>query len=111
MDKSILQKIRLDSLSKHDGMTYRYGSLPLDSCKTVIVDRNIDSSEIRVVFEESDGYGHGLNVPTDWLTEDHISRNRVACPRCGGAGKLTLYGVDCTECNGTGKVPGKVTIQ
>lgn len=104
MDKDVLKRIRTDSLSKHDGATRKYGTLPLDSCKTIVVNRNIDSSEVKVAFEEMDGWGHGLSVPPDWLTEDHIARNRKPCMRCGGAGKLTLHGIDCTECNGTGKV-------
>lgn len=104
MDKVLLNKIRADSLAKHEGATKKYGSLPLDSCVQVIVNRPIDSSAVKVVFEESDGWGHGITVPPDWLTEDHISKDRRPCPRCGGAGKLTLYGIDCTECLGTGKV-------
>ena len=111
MDKSILEKIRADSLQKHAGMFRRYGYLDIDTCKQVIVDREIDSTSVRVVFEEHDGYGHGVNVPPGWLTEDHISQDRLPCPRCGGAGKLTFYGIDCEECKGTGKVPGKKTIQ
>ena len=104
MDKNLLSKIRADSLSKHAGATRKYGSAPLDSCIQIIVNRPIDSSTVKVVFEEADGWGHGINVPPDWLTEEHIPRNRKPCPRCGGAGKLTLYGIDCTECSGTGKV-------
>jgi len=111
MDQELLKRIRADSLSKHDGMTRKYGSLGLDSCKQVIVDREFNSTAVRVVFEEHDGYGHGLNVPPGWLTEDHISPDRVACPRCAGAGKLVMYGIDCTECQGTGKIVSKVTIQ
>lgn len=104
MDQELLKKIRTDSLSKHEGATRKYGSLPLESCLGIIVDRPIDSSYVRVVFEESDGWGHGLNVPPDWLTEDHVPRNRIPCPRCAGAGKLTLHGIDCSECEGTGKI-------
>ena len=51
-----------------------------------------------------DGWGHGVNVPEDWLKEDHIGGAKKGCPRCGGAGKLTKYGVDCIECQGTGMV-------
>lgn len=104
MDQELLKKARVDSLAKHEGATKKYGSLPLSSCVSVIVNRPIDSSYVQVVFEEMDGYGHGINVPPDWFTEDHISRDRIPCPRCGGAGKLTLHGIDCTECEGTGKV-------
>lgn len=104
MDKDVIKNIRSDSLSKHDGATRKYGTLPLDSCKSIIVNRPIDNAETQVVFEEFDGFGHGLNVPSEWLTEDHVSTNRMPCPRCGGAGKLVVYGIDCTECKGTGKV-------
>lgn len=104
MDKDVIKNIRADSLSKHEGATRKYGSLSLDSCVSVIVNRPIDNSSIKVVFEEFDGFGHGVNVPPEWLTEDHISSNRMPCPRCGGAGKLVLYGIDCAECEGTGKV-------
>lgn len=110
MDKDLLSKIRADSLSKHEGATRKYGDQSLDSCKTVIVNRPIDSSVVKVIFEESDGWGHGISVPPDWLTEDHIPRNRKPCPRCGGAGKLTLYGIDCIECEGTGKIVDNTPI-
>lgn len=110
VDKVLLEKVRADSLSKHEGMTRKYGSLPLDSCVQVIVNRGNDDNVVQIVFEECDGYGHGLNVPSDWVLEDHISKSRVPCMRCGGAGKLTIHGVDCHECKGTGKVPGNRVI-
>ena len=104
MDEVLIQKIRLDSLSKHDGATKKYGTLPLDSCVQIIVNRGFEDGVIQIVFEEMDGWGHGLKVPDDWILEDHISTARKPCPRCGGAGKLTLHGIDCTECVGTGRI-------
>ena len=105
VDQVLLAKIRTDSLSKHEGMTRKYGSLPLDSCKQIIVNRKANGNEVQVVFEECDGYGHGLNVPPEWILEDHIASDRMPCPRCAGAGKLTLHGIDCSECSGTGMIP------
>ena len=110
LSRDLLNTIRNDSLSKHDGYTRKYGSLPVDSCTTVIVNRTHDVNIVQVVFEEFDGTGHGVNVPSDWILEEHISPDRVTCPRCGGGGKLTMLGVDCTECQGTGKVPGKLRL-
>jgi len=104
MDKTVLASIRQDSLSKHAGAIKKYGDKHLDSCIQIVINRPIDSRQVKVVFEEGDGFGHGVNVPPDWLTEDHIPKDRVPCPRCGGAGKLILNGVDCTECRGTGKI-------
>jgi len=109
IDQEVLKKIRIDSLSRHEGATRKYGGLPMDSCKKVIINRPSDNSTVKVIFEELDGWGHGVNVPPDWLIEDHISMDREPCKRCGGAGKLTLHGIDCTECKGTGKVPKEVT--
>ena len=101
----MLSRIRIDSLSKHDGATRKYGSLPLDSCKQVIVNRDVKTNLYKIVFEEIDGYGHGVNVPPSFLKPDHISDDRTGCPRCGGAGKLVSHGIDCTECSGTGMIP------
>lgn len=104
MDKVLIAQIRSDSLSKHDGATKKYGSLPLDSCRTVVVNRQARGGPTKVAFEEMDGWCHGLNVPAEWLNEDHIGPEKMTCPRCGGPGKLVLGGIDCTECKGTGMV-------
>ncbi len=115
VDTVVLESIRRDSLSKHPGATKKYGDKGMDTCIQVIINRNIDSTSVKVIFEEGDGFGHGLNVPPGWLTEDHISPDRAPCPRCGGAGKLQINGVDCIECKGTGKIIResniKVTLQ
>jgi len=103
-DRQALDNLRRDSLKNHDGASRKYGSLTVDTCKQVIINRKFDSSEVQIVFEESDGYGHGINVPPGWLTEDHVPLDRVACPRCAGSGKLKLGGIDCSECLGTGKL-------
>lgn len=104
----LIAKVRLDSLSKHDGMTRKYGRQPLDTCRQVIVNRKHNVNTIQVVFEEHDGYGHGLNVHPELIgeiNESHIRDATVVCGRCNGAGKLTLHGVDCAECGGTGRLP------
>lgn len=111
MDKDILAVIRTDSLSKHEGATRKYGSMELDSCKNIIVNRPVNAGPIKVVFEEHDGYGHGLNVPQDWLAEDHIGREKISCPRCKGAGKLIIDGEDCHECKGTGMIYKEITVR
>ena len=104
MDAVLLTNLRIDSLSKHDGATKKYGSLPLESCKTVLVNRQARGGPTQVAFEEMDGWCHGINVDPSLINEDHIGPDKVVCPRCGGPGKLTVYGDDCTECSGTGMV-------
>jgi hypothetical protein len=104
MNQDLLKKIRLDSLAKHDGATRKYGRLPLDSCLNVIINRPVNAGPTKVVFEEMDGFGHGVNVPQHWINEDHIGGEKISCLRCAGAGKLTIGGIDCTECHGTGMI-------
>lgn len=111
MDKTVLSSIRTDSLSKHEGATRKYGELELDSCKLVIVNRPVNTGPIKVVFEEHDGWGHGINVPQEWLNEDHIGGEKISCPKCGGAGKIIIDGVDCTECHGTGMINKEGTVK
>lgn len=111
MDKIILSSIRTDSLSKHEGATRKYGKLELDSCVQVIVNRPVNAGSIKVIFEEHDGWGHGLNVPQEWLTEDHIGGEKISCIRCGGAGKMAIGDVDCKECHGTGMIRKEATIK
>ncbi len=109
-DIELIKSIRLDSLSKHDGMTRRYAKHGIESCKQVLINRKHNSTVLQVVFEEHDGYGHGVNVPPEMLEYDHLRDHTVPCPRCRGAGKLVLGGIDCTECDGTGRVPGQIEI-
>lgn len=104
MDINLLNKVRTDSLSKHDGATRKYGTLPLDSCVNIIVNRPVNAGPIQIVFEEMDGFGHGLNVPADWINEQHIGGEKITCSRCVGAGRLIFGGIDCVECKGTGMV-------
>ncbi len=50
-------------------------------------------------------------MPQDWLNESHIGREKVSCPRCGGAGKLVIEGQDCHECKGTGMINKEITVK
>jgi hypothetical protein len=104
MDEQLLAKIRADSLSQHEGATRKYGSLPINSCLQVIVNYDAKGGPVKVVFEEIDGWGHGLNVPQNWIVENHVGKPKDRCPRCKGAGKLVIGGIDCTECKGTGMI-------
>lgn len=110
-DIELIKSVRLDSLSKHPGKSSRYASRGIESCKQVLINRKHNSNIYQFVFEEYDGFGHGVNVPPEMIdNRDHIRDSTVACPRCGGAGKLTLGALDCTECDGTGRVPGEIVL-
>jgi len=110
IDPKLIMAIRADSLSKRPGMTYKYRDHSIETCRQVLVNRRIRENVVQVIFEEHDGYGHGLNVPPDMILEEHVRDATIECSRCNGAGKLVLGGIDCTECNGTGRVPGKIQL-
>lgn len=110
IDQDLLVKLRIDSLSKHPGMTRKYSRQDLQTCRQVLVNRKLRENVVQVVFEEHDGYGHGINVQPDMILPDHIRESTIECSRCNGAGKLSIHGIDCTECNGTGRVEGQIQL-